>query len=181
MRSEALVVAPSVAHATDGADLRVARQVAIIAAAAAGLAHAVSTPDHWRWWRASGVLFALLTVVQCGLAYALWRRWKPSLVLAAGVVTNAAVVLLYVFSRTVGVPGAPPIYAHGGHGGAGRPIVPGAVESIGPFDLYTLAAELVLLGALLALMTARSRRAWGNAIGLTGAALWALLATGSLW
>lgn len=157
-----------------------ATDAAICLATVAAGAHAVSTPDHWTWWRASGVLFAVLAVLQGALVPALYYGWRRTQVAVAGIVTNAAVAVLYVVSRTAGVPGAPPIYAHGGHKAPGRAIVPGAVEGIGPFDLFTLMVELLLVVALLALLDGRTRRTATNALAITGATLWALALVGVL-
>lgn len=179
MRSDAATVAVQAPLGARAARSTTTDAAICLATVAAG-AHAVSTPDHWTWWRASGVLFAVLAVLQGALVPALYYGWRRTQVAIAGIVTNAGVAVLYVVSRTAGVPGAPPIYAHGGHRIAGRAIIPGAVEGIGPFDLFTLVVELLLVVALLALLDGRTRRTAANALATAGATLWVLALVGVL-
>lgn len=96
-------------HLTDPA--RVARRpprsrlILVLAAtwvAAAGV-HLSVTPEHFREATLLGVFFLLLAGVQVTYAVALLRRPEQKLLLA-GMVTNAAVIALWLWSRTISVP-----------------------------------------------------------------------------
>ena len=54
------------------------------------------------------------------------------------------------------------------------------MEGIGPFDLFTLAVELLLVATLLALLDGRTRRTAANALAAAGATLWVLALVGVL-
>lgn len=118
-------------------DSREERRLSLPAAAAilslvAAVVHAWVVRSHVTHWWAYGAFFAGLAIVQAAYAVVVTRR--PSRrVAAAGVAGNAAVLGLYVWSRTVGVPMGP-------HSGK--------AESIGVPDLVAAAAELALIVAL---------------------------------
>ena len=114
---------------------RVSRSVttdaAVVLALTAALTHAIGTPEHVSSWLASGIFFAVLAFAQGMLAGVLFTGLRTPRLLLAGVWGHVAVIALYVWSRTAGLPFAPPVYGHGGHkGGPGRSIVPGAVEKV---------------------------------------------------
>lgn len=154
--------------------------VALVCSLAAGLAHLVGAPEHLRTWPASGVFFAVLGVAQCAYAWRLFRQRAGVGTLVAGVAGTAAVVVLYVVSRTAGLPFAPAVAAHGGPLRPGRSILPGALPAVGAFDLFTLAVELGLVVCLVALLPARPRRRVVSGLMWCGAALWGLAALGVL-
>lgn len=154
---------------------------AVCLALTAALAHAVGTPAHLRGWLASGLFFLALSIGQALLAGALFGGASSSRLLVTAVWAHVAVVALYVWSRTAGLPFAPPVYAHGGsRGGSGRSIVPGAVEKVGSLDLPTLGAELLLVLVLVSMMDERVRRLTTTEMMAVGLALWGLAAIGVL-
>ena len=157
-----------------------ATDVAICLSAAAALGHAVTTPDHIEWWRASGIFFAFLAVAQGWYAWHLFRNRATPWTLMAGIWGNVGVIVLYVVSRTRGLPGSPPIGAHGAPWAPGRAIIPGAVEGIGTLDVVVLVAELLLVVVLVGLLPARHRRHTTTALMWTGLAMFGLAALGVL-
>jgi hypothetical protein len=137
-----------------------------LASGAAGLVHLAVAPEHVRTWWASGAFFIVVGIAQLLSGPLLLRR--PSVWLTAAVVAgNAALVLLYVTSRTVGLPIGP---AHdGGH----------RAEPSGPADLLATAAEVVVLAALVPLLAGRARRVAVDLLLVCGLGLWVLRALGS--
>jgi hypothetical protein len=106
----------------------VAEQLALVAALlvfGSSFIHAVVIADHFEYdWR-FGVFFAVVTfwqAVWAGLAYG--TPLNPR-VLVAGAVGNAALVVVWLISRTVGVPLGPQ---------AGRPEAIGEVDVISTLD-----------------------------------------------
>jgi hypothetical protein len=126
--------------------------------------HLAYTGSHWRDWWAYGLFFLAVGIYQ-GLFAAVLMRRPTTPVLLAGIAGNLGVVLMYVLSRTRGVP-------VGSH--------TGVVERAGTIDLATTAGEIVLVAVLLALVGATARRRIANAMLLTGAALWALRLTDTM-
>jgi hypothetical protein len=143
---------PGVVAGLDSLDL------AILLAAAAGLAHAISVPVHLRWWLASGVFFVAMALAQLGLAAALFMQRTSTRVVLAGMVSNVVVVCVYVATRLVALPGQP-VFTGSHHGGPtpGRPFLPPAPEGVGPFDLFALAVELALIVILAGMLPTRMR------------------------
>lgn len=123
--------------------------VTIVCSVAAGLAHVVATPSHYRWWPTSGLFFAVLGVAQLTFAATLWRGWISTRLTLVGVWATVAVIIVYVASRTVGIPGTPPVAYHGGKWVAGRSILPDGEKYVGPLDVFTLVAEVVVVVMLL--------------------------------
>ncbi|MEN9644220.1 MAG: hypothetical protein RL238_889 [Actinomycetota bacterium] len=159
--------------------------VAILMAAAAGLAHAFSTPTHWRWWQASGVFFALIAVAQLGLAAALFLNRTSTKVVLAGIWSNVVVVTVYVASRLVALPGQPGQTAHGAPKAPGRSFLPAAPEGVGAFDMFSLLVELGLIVLLLTLLQGRTRTRVTSAlmycgIGFCAFAVWSLMSGGAI-
>jgi hypothetical protein len=132
--------------------------LAILLAAAAGLAHAISVPVHLRWWLASGVFFIGMALAQLGLAAALFMQRTSPRVVLAGMVSNVVVVCVYVASRLVALPGQP-VFTGAHHGGLtpGRPFLPPAPEGVGPFDVFALVVELALIVMLAGMLPTRMR------------------------
>ncbi|GAB3078575.1 hypothetical protein [Pedococcus soli] len=181
---------------TDSADTRLATgtTAAWTAAAAAAVAAAVHlgvAPEHLRDSVLHGGFFVLLALGQAGLAWGLLHA--PTVRLAhLGLVGTVGVVLLYVASRTIGLPAfAGSASGHAGHGsaalvhqpipgtiGPGMPVMPGlegrvGVEAVGALDLLALGAELALVVALLAVLPARQRAVATNLVLGVGVSLWA--------
>ena len=91
------------------------------------------TPEHLEEWWVFGTFFLVLGCFQLVFAVVVLRRPTRRVVLA-GIVTNLAVVLVYVSSRTTGLPIEPPedITSHAwSH----------VAEGAGPADLAATAAE----------------------------------------
>lgn len=181
----------------DRAGLR-GRGLPVIAAGGLALAAAVHLsliPQHLREWWPAGLFFAALAAGQASLAVALVRRPGPTVLLGA-IWSSAAVIGLYVWSRTAGLPFIPEHdeSAHGvgsqvGHAVGGRgngvPIFPhygpsAGIESVGLVDLAALGAELAVVAVVVALLPARSRRGVTNALLVGGLTLLVLRATGVL-
>jgi hypothetical protein len=140
----------------------------VLAAAALSLGaawvHLAYTSSHWRDWWGYGMFFLAVGVYH-GLFVAVLVRRAATPVLLAGIAGNLGVVLMYVLSRTRGVPAGPHT---------------GVVERADTIDLATTAGEIVLVALLLALLGATARRRIANAMLVTGAALWALRVTGTM-
>ena len=176
-----------------------ARRLLVVAATLLALAaaiHATLVPAHLREWLPAGVFFAVLAAGQASLAVSLLRRAGPVTVLAS-IWTSVAVIGVYVWSRTAGLPFAPVDHAgaHGagdsqlGHavGGHGNGVPnypntpkPSSVESVGTLDLAALAAELSVIALLVCLLPARQRQWTGNAILICGVSMLVLRATAVL-
>jgi hypothetical protein len=126
--------------------------------------HLAYAASHLRQWWAYGAFFVAAGAGQALFAPLVLRRPVPWVALA-GIGGNVAIVLMYVVTRTAGPPVGP--HAH----------VP---EPAGAIDLATTAAEVVLVGVLLTLLGARTRRVALNLLLAGGVLLWALRFGGSL-
>ncbi len=156
--------------------------VAIGLAALACIAHFVEAPRHFEWWPASGVAFVVIGVLQGALALALLRPSpspSPRLV-KVGLWGTVAVVVLYLTSRTVGLPFSPGVPVHGAKLLPGMPIMPDGDKLVGPVDLVTLVAEVALIVLLLGLLPRRARRRASNGLMWCGLSIWALAILGAL-
>jgi len=166
-------------HVADGgAASHVARPLAVDAAivcsSAAALAHLVAAPGHYTWWAAAGVFFVALGVAQLVCAALLFRgAHEPRFVLGC-IWATVGVILLYVLSRTVGLPSTPPVPFHGGRWVAGRSIVPDGAKHVGPVDIFTLVAEVLLVVLLLSMLPRRSKARVVNSLMWIGLAMWAV-------
>jgi hypothetical protein len=145
---------------------------AIVLSTAAALAHFVTTPDHYTWWPLAGVFFGVLGAAQLAFCGLLVRSADNERVLLAGVWGTVAVILVYVASRTAGLPGTPPVPFHGTRWLAGQAMVPDGAKHVGPLDVFTLVAEVLLVVTLLGLLPARSRVQTANRLMWLGLALW---------
>lgn len=115
--------------------LRAAGFLSLVAA----VVHAGVAPSHFAEWWGFGLFFAAAAAGQAifGLALLLdaFADGAEGRVVLVGVSVTTLIVLVYVASRTVGVPFGP--------GGGGR-------EPVGPADAVATAAELGVLALLLA-------------------------------
>lgn len=73
---------------------------------ACSVLHAWVCPEHFREWVVYGVFFLCASTLQAGWAILILVRSNVGL-LFAGVAGNAAVVVTYLISRTVGIPFGP--------------------------------------------------------------------------
>lgn len=128
--------------------------------AAAAIIHGLVAPEHLAEWWGYGAFFIAATVAQGGYAILLalqpWRydatgelrpahgaqaaRW----VYLVGIVGNAAIVGLYVVTRTIGVPLLGP--------------EAGEVEAVTPMSVIATLSEVVLLWLLMRLYRSSSPR-----------------------
>lgn len=109
--------------------------------------HAAVVPEHLAEWPAAGTFFVVLTIGELALGLAvLVRLTRPVLVSAAGV--SAVALLLWLSSRTVGLPVGP------------EPWTP---EAVGLADVVCCLLEVVTLIAAVALLLRSSRPADGPA------------------
>ncbi len=100
----------------------------------AALIHLWVTPEHLEEWWGYGTFFLIAAIVQGLYGVALLRRPRRPLLLLLGVGGNLSIVVLYLLTRTVGIP------FFGPHAGE--------VEGVGVADLCATAAELALVGVL---------------------------------
>lgn len=121
------------------ADDPVLRWTAVWCLLAAAALHAAVVAPHYAEWALEGWFFVALELTQVVVALALADR--PSrLACAAGIGVNAAALVLWALSRTVGVPLGP---------------AAGEVGAIGRVDLVTAVLELVAVVVLTVLVTSR--------------------------
>jgi hypothetical protein len=157
-----------------------AADLTIVSSAAAALAHLVAAPSHYTWWPAAGVFFVVLGIAQLGFGVAMLRGSRGEPLLLACIWGTVGVILLYVASRTVGIAGSPPVPFHGGRWVPGRSMVPNGDKYVGPLDVFTLVAELVLVVTSLGMLSDRSRARTVNRLMWVGLALWGVGAF-ALW
>ncbi len=120
--------------------MSIPRTVLYVAAAltvVAASVHAWAAPEHFEEWWGYGFFFLLVAAAQGVYGPAL-LGWPRRPVFLAGVVGNLAVIVLYLVTRTVGVP------IFGPHAGE--------VEEVGVVDLVATLAEMGLVVALVALL-----------------------------
>jgi len=101
--------------------------IAIVSSAAAAGVHAAVGPDHFRELLAFGLFFATAAIAQLGWSVAMVIRPSRTLLMVA-VAGNSAVLLLWLVTRTIGLPG----------------LMPGP-EAVGPWDLSCGAWELAVV------------------------------------
>ena len=108
------------------------------------------------------------------------RDGSSERLLVAGIWGTVAVIVLYVASRTVGLPWSPPAPFHGGRWVPGRAMVPDGAKYVGPLDVFTLVAELALVVTSAGMLSSRSRARTMNRLMWVGLALWGAGAV-ALW
>lgn len=189
----------ALATAANGQDVRphwTDRHLPVAAAGLMALAagvHVAVAPEHLRAWWPAGMFLLAVGVTQAWWALSLLRRRSPRIVLGS-IWSTVAVVGLYAWSRTAGLPFVPvhhgadhaAIAGHVGHAVGGRgngvPIfsqqpAPSSAEPVGALDLTALGSELAMIAVLLLLLPDRSRRHTGNALLACGVGLLVLRAT----
>jgi hypothetical protein len=113
-----------------------------LASASAALIHVMAASHHFAEWRLFGTGFVVMAVLQGASAVTFERTaWRRAPL--AAVLVNAPIVLLWVWSRTLGLPFGP---------GAGEP------EAVGIADALCSVTELVIIGGALALQRGASER-----------------------
>ena len=131
---------------------------------AAALAHLWVAPGFFEVWWGYASFFLSAAVAQ-GLFSVALLRWPGRALPLAGILGNLAMIVLYVVTRTSGVPFGP-------H--ATR------AEEAGILDMSTTAVELCVVVFLLSLLSGRERNLAINAVLLVGVAVWALRLAGFL-
>jgi hypothetical protein len=139
------------------------RAVAILCGVAAGI-HLGVAPQRFAEWWAYGGFFVLAAVGGCTLVALLALRPR-AWVIQAGIWASLATILLYLVSRTSGIPLGP---------------ATGVVEPVELPGLAATVAESALVVVLCRLLDGRPRVRTLNALGLVGAALWIAALAGAL-
>lgn len=130
----------------------------------AGYVHFAYADSHFAAWWGYGAFFLAAGNLQVLFAALLiWRprAWLP----LAGIGANLAIVVVYVLSRTSGIPLGP--HAH-------------VVEDAQAVDWATTAAQVAIILALLTMLEGRSRRWIINGLMVLGALAWLLRLTDRL-
>jgi hypothetical protein len=112
----------------------------------AALVHLWVTPEHFEEWWGYGTFFLVAAAAQI-LYVPIVLHWPTRIVLLLGIGSNVAIVVLYLLTRTVGIPLFGP--------------EAGEVEGFGFVDVCATASELgiaVALGAALLRETTPERR-----------------------
>jgi hypothetical protein len=149
--------------------------------AIAALLHGAVIRAHMNYWVAAGVFFAIVTLAQLMFALVCTRRTSiRGWVSLWGIAGNAAVVVIYVISRTTRIPFSPRVGAHGSANVAGVPLILPRFERMGGIDVLALLVELALIITLIATLNAAHRRTATNVLCVTGGALIAGSAFGLL-
>lgn len=120
---------------------RVLASVAAALSVVAGYIHLVVMPEHFMEWWGYGTFFLIAAVAQVIYGGALLFRFRRSLVVA-GIVGNVLLIVLWIWTRAVGVPLVGP--------GAGER------EAVGSIDLVSKAVELALVMFLVRLLRSRA-------------------------
>jgi hypothetical protein len=129
--------------------VRIAAGLSIVA----GLIHAIAMVDHFDHWWAYGVFFLALTYGQVLWGALLLRRGAGDRTLLIGALANVAIIAVWLFSRTVGVPLGPD---------AGSP------EPVGAMDVAVTLDQLALVAYVAAILRPRLRglRGWRALLGV---------------
>jgi hypothetical protein len=112
--------------------------IAVVSSAAAAGVHAAVGPVHFREGLLLGMFFAGAALAQVGWSLAMAVRPSRTLLIAA-VAGNSAVLLLWLVTRTIGLPG----------------LLPGP-ESVGPWDVTCGVWELAVVFAAIRILRADS-------------------------
>ena len=164
--------APAPAPAVSRQPLTATQLWVSLASLFAGGIHLAVTPEHLEHWWVFGAFFIVTGVFQLGYAAVVLRRtsWPVAL---TGIVVNLGIVLIWVVSRTRGLPITPPedITRHEGTH---------LIEGVGPADLAATGAELVVVCLLVTFLPPPMRRVTVNVLLATGVGLWALRLSGVL-
>lgn len=107
--------------------------------ALAGLLHLFVTPEHFEEWIGYGLFFFIAATSQLLFAFVIAAYTPPAReTLWVGILGNAAIIALWVVTRTIGIPFFGP--------------EAGEIEPIGLIDSVSKVAELVLIACLMVLL-----------------------------
>ncbi len=126
--------------------------------------HVKVAPEHFSEWWGYGAFFVALAVAEVALVAALAVR-PAAWVIQAGIWGNLATLMMYLVSRTGGVPLGPEA---------------GAVEEVEVLGIVASTAEAALLVLLCGLLDDRLRARTLTALALSSALLWGFGLTGGL-
>jgi len=127
----------------------------------AALIHLWVMPEHFEEWWGYGMFFLVAGVVQV-VYVPLLVRWPNQTVLLLGMVGNSVIVLLYLFTRVVGIPFFGP--------------EAGEIEGVGIIDVCATSSEAAIVVALGVLLLWRLA---GERTTLIGLVLSAMLLVGA--
>ena len=137
--------------------------IAGVSGVAAGI-HLSVAPEHFKEWWGYGAFFMFTALGECALVVLLALRPR-AWVVQAGIWASLATMLMYLVSRTSGIPLGP---------------AAGIVEPVELPGLGATAAEWAVVVMLCQLLPGRARAYTLIALGLTGAALWIAALAGAL-
>jgi hypothetical protein len=113
--------------------------------------------EHFEEWWGYGMFFVVAAYLELAFAWLLIRRPNDLLILA-GIWGSTATVLMYVVSRTGGVPVGPSA---------------GAVEAVELLGVTSTAAEALLVVLLSGMLSGQARRRTLNGLAVVGVSVWA--------
>lgn len=137
--------------------------VAVLSGVAAGI-HLGVAPEHFGEWWGYGAFFVLAAAGECGLVALLALRPR-AWVVQVGIWASLVTMLMYLVSRTAGIPFGPST---------------GVVEPVDLLGLAATACEGAIVVVLCRLLVGRQRARTLNALALVGAALWLAALSGAL-
>ncbi|MEJ7785793.1 MAG: hypothetical protein WKF96_13385 [Solirubrobacteraceae bacterium] len=109
---------------------------------AAGIIHAMAMIDHFSHYWLYGVFFLLLTYGQVLWGVALLRKRCTERMLRLGALANAAIIVLWIVSRAVGMPFGPDA---------------GDAEAIGSMDVAVTLDQIALIAYIAVVLRPRLR------------------------
>ena len=174
MQTDGWLSRPSVPGGRSGSG-EVGVKLALYAAATlslvAAMIHLWVTPEHLAHWWGYGTFFLICALAQ-GLGGVFLLRWPTQPLLLVGIVGNLVIAVLYVISRTWGMPIGPDLV----------PFSPSVAHLEDPelLGMTATAAEVGLVMLLTMGLKGAYRRWMMNFLLLSGATLWALRFMGIL-
>jgi energy-coupling factor transporter transmembrane protein EcfT len=104
----------------------------------AALLHGWVMPEHFEEWWGYGAFFLVVAIAQTLYAFLLLRDASSPGLIWAGVLGNLAIIVLWAWTRTAGIP------MFGPHAGE--------VEEIGAIDVVSKISEALLIACLVVLL-----------------------------
>ena len=105
-------------------------------ALAAGFSHALAGEEHFTIWWGYGLFFSIVSICQIMGGGALFF-WESRGLYLTGIIGTGSVVVVYVITRTVGIPFGPQA---------------GVVEGVGVLDAFAKTFEIGLIVCLMLLL-----------------------------
>ena len=157
-------------HRADARQASLRVDIAIASPGAAASAHPVAAPVTTCGGRI-GLFFVGLGVAQLVVAVLLVFGVDDRRFVLTTVWGTVGVIGVYLASRTVGLPMTPPVPFHGTHWVPGQAMVPDGAKYVGPLDVLTLAAEILVVGTMLTMLPTRSKGRTINVLMVIGLGL----------